>query len=184
MVGYEQFLYDSVHCRTGSSEKYKEDVNAIASVHCRTGSSEISGAQHNGFDGVHCRTGSSEKSVYGTVQNVGGSLPHRQLRKGDRLGGFQSFVFTAAQAAQKIVNASAGTYKAFTAAQAAQKMIIRSNCANRPVHCRTGSSEICNEGNFCHGGMFTAAQAAQKEGGPGEDGFLYVHCRTGSSETQ
>ena len=72
------------------------------------------------------------------------------------------YLFTAAQAAQKIVGSSPSAFILFTAAQAAQKDTRRGHRR------RVG---------------FTAAQAAQKENAALAAEVERVHCRTGSSET-
>ena len=43
------FLYVSaVHCRTGSLEKFPQQLDALQHVHCRTGSLEKDRASENG----------------------------------------------------------------------------------------------------------------------------------------
>ena len=90
-----------VHCRTGSSEKFRRLSLKLFEVHCRTGSSEIVYSVIKSHTNVHCRTGSSEMLHGCALLCKVCSLPHRQLRKGRDVFETSFSKFTAAQAAQK-----------------------------------------------------------------------------------
>ena len=70
-----------VHCRVGSSEIWPWPVIHVRLVHCRVGSSENHSSAQHCKPRVHCRVGSSEISCPVCIPLIPSSLPCRQLRK-------------------------------------------------------------------------------------------------------